>query len=160
MRKDQQLIMNAPLTPLEFQQRKDREQLNLLSIFHFVLGGLALLGLGFLALHFMIMRTVMANPAVWKAQPNPPPFSPQDFMHVFVWFYIVMGFFCVVASGLNFLSGLFLRQRKHRTFSLVVAALDCLQIPLGTALGVFTFVILGRDSVRELYQAESCFQSR
>jgi hypothetical protein len=27
-------------------------------------------------------------------------------------------------------------------------------IPIGTALGIFTFIVLGRESVRKLYEAE------
>jgi hypothetical protein len=45
----------------------------------------------------------------------------------------------------------FLLKRKFRMFSLVVAGLDCVQIPFGTVLGVFTLVILLRDSVRDSY---------
>ena len=54
-----------------------------------------------------------------------------------------------VAAGaaVNLYSGLFLRKQTHRTFSLVVAGLDCLLIPWGTVLGVFTIVVLTRDSV-------------
>jgi hypothetical protein len=59
-----------------------------------------------------------------------------------------------VTSGvLNVISGLCLRARKGRTFSLVVAGINCLYIPLGTLLGVFTIIVLLRDSVRELYAA-------
>jgi hypothetical protein len=32
--------------------------------------------------------------------------------------------------------------------------LNCLYMPLGAMLGVFTIVVLIRDSVRELYKAE------
>ena len=38
-------------------------------------------------------------------------------------------------------------------FSLVVAALDCMGFPFATVLGVFTFIVLLRDSVAELYEA-------
>jgi hypothetical protein len=38
-------------------------------------------------------------------------------------------------------------------FSLVIAGLNCIQIPFGTALGVFTIIVLLRDSVREAYAA-------
>jgi hypothetical protein len=36
---------------------------------------------------------------------------------------------------------------------MVVAGINCLHIPLGIVLGVFTIIILVRDSVRELYEA-------
>jgi hypothetical protein len=37
---------------------------------------------------------------------------------------------------------------------LIIAVLNCLQIPFGTALGVFTIIVLSRDSVRELYSRD------
>ena len=64
-----------------------------------------------------------------------------------------MGALLAAACVANMLSGVFLRQRKCRVFSLVVAGLDCLQIPFGTALGVFDFIVLLRDSVRQSYAA-------
>jgi hypothetical protein len=66
-----------------------------------------------------------------------------------------MGFIFVVAAVLNVVSGIFLRQRRHRIFSFVIAGLDCLQIPFGTALGVFAIIVLSRDSVRQLYLSQN-----
>ena len=54
-------------------------------------------------------------------------------------------------SFLNVLSGLFLLKKRNRLFSLIIGGLNCLQIPFGTALGVFTLLVLSRDSVRHLY---------
>ena len=54
---------------------------------------------------------------------------------------------------INVLSGVFLGRRKYRAFSLIVAVIDCIHIPLGTVLGVFTIVVLLRPSVREVYEA-------
>jgi len=69
-------------------------------------------------------------------------------------FLYVLGGFWLIASGiLNVMSGVFIRAGKHRTFSIVVGAINCLHLPLGTILGVFTIIVLMRDSVRELYAA-------
>ena len=57
----------------------------------------------------------------------------------------------MMACAANLLSALFLWRRQHRMFSMVVGGLNCLQIPFGTALGVFTILVLSRDSVQELY---------
>jgi len=65
--------------------------------------------------------------------------------------YAVVGFSIILGTVLNILAAMFLRQRKHRVFTMVVAGLICLQFPFGTALGVFTFVVLMRESVRESY---------
>jgi len=146
-------IQNSSQTPplaSEDQRRRDDEHLRLLSIFHFVVGGLAVAGMAFLCLHFLLFDFVFANPAMWKGNPNLPP---AEFFHIFVWFYVFMGLVFAAAAVLNVLSGWFLRQRTNHTFSLVVAGLDCLQIPCGTILGVFTIVVLTRDSVRVSYEA-------
>jgi hypothetical protein len=39
--------------------------------------------------------------------------------------------------------------------SLIVAELNCLQFPFGTVLGEFTFVVLLRGSVIELYDYQA-----
>jgi hypothetical protein len=135
------------------QERRDREHLKLLTIFHFVFAGLALVGEGFLGVHYAIMHTVFSNPQMWKSQSQNMP--PKDFLDVFVWFYLFMGLILLAVLVLNVLSGIFLRQKKYRFFSLIIAGLDCLQIPFGTALGVFTIFVLTRDSVRRLYETEA-----
>ena len=139
---------NPPIIPGSPQQ-KDDDHLKLLSIFHFILSGLALLGIGFLGLHYFIMQNVFANPQVWKNNPGGGP--PKEILAVMVWFYVAAAVLLVTGSVLNLLSGVFLRQRKHRMFSIVVAGMDCLQIPLGTALGVCTIMVLLRDTVRQSY---------
>jgi hypothetical protein len=134
---------------VEKQQRRDREHLKLLAIFHFVFAGLAFLGIGFLGVHYAIMHTVFSNPDMWKSQPQTMP--PKAFLDAFIWFYLFMGLIFLMALVLNVLSGLFLWQRRNRLFSFIIAGLNCLQVPFGTALGIFTILVLSRDSVRQLY---------
>ena len=50
------------------------------------------------------------------------------------------------------LAGRYLLQRTHYTFCLVVAAIACLLMPFGTALGIFTIIVLMRPSVREMFE--------
>ena len=134
------------------QQRRDREHVKLLAIFHFVFAGLAFVGIAFLCVHYAIMHTVFANPEMWKQQPQAMP--PRAFLDAFVWFYAFMGILLLTALVLNVLSGLFLLQKRNRLFSLIIGGLNCLQIPFGTALGVFTILVLSRDSVRQLYSRD------
>jgi hypothetical protein len=140
------------LPPLLRDQRKaDADHLRLLAIFHFIVAGLAVVGLGFLALHYAFMHALLNNPELWKNQKEGPP--PEQFFAIFKWFYLVFGVLLVIGGIGNLLSGLFLRKKINRTFSLIVAGINCIHIPLGTVLGVFTFIVLLRDSVRELYEA-------
>jgi hypothetical protein len=133
----------------QYQQQADANHLKLLAIFHFVVAGLAVLGIGFLLLHFMFMNSIFGNPKMWEGQKGGPP--PEEFWRFFQWFYVVMGGFLILGSVGNLLSGLWLRARRNRVFSIIVAAINCCQVPLGTVLGVFTIVVLMRDSVRQLY---------
>ena len=135
--------------PPEYERRRDAEHLHLLSIFHFVVGGFCLVGVAFLVIHFLFFHFVFMNPAMWKGKQQAPP---PEFFQMFIVFYIVFGVMFVAAAAVNLLSGLFLRRQTHRVFSLVVAWLDCIWVPFGTVLGVFTIIVLMRDSVRLWYE--------
>jgi len=104
--------------------------------------------------HYALMHAFMSNPKMWTSpsQPNAP--NPAEFFAIFRWFYLVFGLWFIVSGVLNILSGLSLRVRKHRIFSIVVACINCLYMPLGTILGVFTILVLARDTVSEAYAAQ------
>lgn len=131
----------------------DLEHLRLLAIFHFMGAGLALLGLIFLAVHFTIMHAMVrfaaANqPMVQNGRPVP---SPDALIAIFQIFYFLGAVWFITSGVLNVISGFCLRARTNRTFSLIVGGFNCLHLPLGTALGIFTIIVLARNSVRELY---------
>lgn len=90
-------IQQPPPMPVARMTLEDESHLNLLSVFHYVVGGLCVLGIGFVILHFVMMS-------------------------------------------------LFLN-------SLVVSGINCLQIPFGTVLGIFTIIVLMRPSVQSGYEA-------
>ena len=143
------------LPPLWRDQRKaDSDHLRLLAIFHFLFAGLALVGIGFICLHYALLHTLIDKPDLWKAQQQPAPVPARQFFAIFIWVYVVIGSICIAGGLANLLSGLFIQRRKFRTYSLVVAGLDCLQIPMGTMLGVFTIIVLLRDSVRKVYEGD------
>ena len=114
----------------------------MLAIFHFVFAGLAVVGIAFLCIHYFAMSKL------WEHHNGMGPGSQESFA-IFKWFCLVMGVLIAGCGVANLLSGIFLR-RTHRVFSLVVAALNCMNMPFGTMLGVFTIVVLLRDSVRTL----------
>ena len=139
------------MPPLPRDQRKiDADHLSLLSIFHFVGAGLALLAMLFLLGHYAMFHTIFDNPKMWENQKNGPP--PRELFEVFRWFYLIFGAWLVASGVLNVMSGLFIRRKKRRMFSMIVAGLNCVHMPLGTVLGVFTLIVLMRDSVRESYE--------
>lgn len=80
---------------------------------------------------------------------NPPP--------AFIFFIIaaVFGFILLmtmVFAGLEIYAGRCLKKRVRPILIQVVAAFYCISIPWGTALGVCTFMVLNRPSVKSLFQ--------
>ena len=140
------------LPPLLRDQRKiDAQHLKLLQVFHFVLAGLACAGLIFLLVGYTFMISELRPERL--AAPTPGKPAPAEIVRIMKVLWFVFFFVCLAHGLGNLISGLSIRIRKRRTFSLAVAGLNCLWMPFGTLLGVFTFVVLLRDSVRELYDA-------
>jgi hypothetical protein len=147
--------MNVP--PPTPAQSADAQQLKLIEIFHYVMSGLSVLGLLFLFMHYMIFYTVLNNPQVVEQMrrqaeaQKQTAVDPAVFFGAFKWFYLFFGLVIVLFLVLNLISGLCLRARKLRTFSIVVGGINCLFFPFGTALGVFTLIILLRPTMPALY---------
>lgn len=55
----------------------------------------------------------------------------------------------IIVAGVN------LRKRKAYTFCIVMGAIECIFMPLGTILGVFTLVVLNRPGVKALFENPS-----
>src|SRR6476659_11508877 len=68
------------------------------------------------------------------------------------WLFIILGGgFFLVGQSLAIciiIAGRFLAQRKHYHFVFVVACCECLFMPFGTVLGVFTIVLLSLEPVK------------
>lgn len=127
---------------------QDRDHLRILSIMHYIFAGLGVVGLGFLGAHYAMMRAFM-SPELMKHEQNPPP---EAFMDMIVWFYVVFGAILLLGMVLNVMVAQRLKARRGRMFCMVVAALDLLQMPLGTLLGIFTLLVLSRESVRRTFE--------
>ena len=65
-------------------------------------------------------------------------------------FVLLLG---IAFATATFLAGRFLANRTHRLFCLVVACINCLNLPFGTILGVCTLIVLLRPSVQALFSA-------
>ena len=141
---------SPPVLVSDQQSRRDAEHLKLLSIFHFILAALGLFGIAFLAFHFAFMRAIFMNPEMWKNEKSGPP--PEIFIKLIMWGYVFGAVVILTGGAVNLLSGLFIRKRRHRMFSIIIGGLNCLQVPFGTLLGVFTILVLSRDSVRKIYE--------
>ncbi len=62
----------------------------------------------------------------------------------------------IIAAGwimavLIFVAGRRLQQRRAYNYCLVIAFLECLIMPLGTVLGIFTILNLTKEPVKDLF---------
>ena len=58
------------------------------------------------------------------------------------------------------MAGRKLNQRTSHTVCLVVAGVECILFPFGTALSIFTLIVLVKNSVKELFSNGQAIESR
>jgi hypothetical protein len=135
---------------------QDLDHLRLLSMFHYVVGGL----IGLLScvpfLHLAIGLLAIFSPDTLAG-----PHGGHDTREANVFFGLI---FAIVGGVLILLgwtmcvcvlsAGRFLSRRRHYMFCLVIAAILCMMIPFGTVLGVFTIIVLMRPSVKLLFEPQ------
>ena len=125
----------------------DEQHLKLLSIFHYVLAGMSALTGCFPIFHLAIGIAVVSGR--FSPEPNDPAVAT-----LMGWMFTgVAGAMIVAMWSLAVVlvwAGRCLQEKRRPTFCLVVAGLECLMMPFGTVLGVFTIIVLMRPSVRRL----------
>ncbi|HEY1206910.1 MAG: hypothetical protein ABSH46_18360 [Bryobacteraceae bacterium] len=129
---------------------RDREHLRLLTIFYYVNAGInalfACIGLVYVGLGVVFL----ANPDAFGTGAGSPPAIVGYIFTILGAAFLLLG---LGFSACLALAGRFLSQRRHRLFCQVIAGIDCVFIPYGTLLGVFTFVVLTRPSAQALFAA-------
>jgi len=130
--------------------RQDREHLQLLSILYYVLAGLAAFGGCVPIIHLTIGLVMLGGAAGLEVEPEGR--MAMGFMGGF--FALLAVFVMVilwVQAYLLYCTGKNLAERRGHTFCMVIACITCLSFPLGTGLGVFTIIVLQRESVKRLF---------
>jgi hypothetical protein len=125
---------------------KDEEYLKLLSVFHYVVGGLAAFFACFPFIHFFIGVAMLAG-----AIDDAPAFVGV-LLVLMATLLIIIGWtlaVCIIIAGRN------LAKRRHYMSCLVIAAISCIFFPFGTVLGVFTIIVLMRPDVKKLFEANN-----
>lgn len=126
----------------------DLEHLRLLSIFHYVVAGLMAL-VALIPVFHLVMGFLLATGALEDS--DDPAARVVGWVFVgFALLFIVLGMAMAAAVGL---AGRYLSARRHFTYCLVVAAVECMFMPFGTVLGVFTLIVLLRPSVKALFES-------
>jgi len=129
-----------PVPGLQFQLENYAGKIRLLGIFWFVYAGLSLLvgiaGLTF-AKAFMSGGFGPWGHGEWMHGPMPPMWFGPAFIHL-IWVMLVLRAGLAVAAGW----GLMEHSQWGRLVAIVAAILCLIKFPFGTALGIWTLIML------------------
>lgn len=129
----------------------DAEHLRLLSIGHYITGALYIAFASFFIFHFVFMLFVGLNPEMFAGTGQTSHGPPDGIIKIFA---VVIGMLILTGwtiGGLTIYAGRCIKRRSRRTFAIIMACLNVMFMPLGTVLGVFTLIVLSRESVKRLY---------
>ncbi len=128
---------------------QDEQYLDLLAIFHYVVGAMTAFFSCFLFLYLAMGIAMLLG--AFDGKEAPPK--------VLGWFFIVFPSLFIIAAwtaaGFVIAAGRSLSRRTSRTFCLIVAGAECFLVPFGTILGVFTIVMLTKESVKQRFAANN-----
>lgn len=130
------------------RENRDRTQLNVLSIFHNLVAALwavvALFPVAYLGTGMQIIQRRFDD----------IPELTETFGWTVVLWSTVSVVLSVAMAMLTYVAGWRLVERRARSFCLLVAAINCFFVPLGTVLGVLTIIVLKRPEVRKTFRTE------
>jgi hypothetical protein len=128
---------------------QDREHLRLLSIFHYIVGGIIGLFSCFPLIHLFVGLSFITGAGFMKDSHGGGPPALFGWVFVVIALVFILGGWtlalCVIYAGTC------LGQMKRYIFCLVVGGLLCMFMPVGTVLGAFTIIVLMRPTVKDLF---------
>ncbi|HTX16887.1 MAG TPA: hypothetical protein VMD77_16410 [Candidatus Baltobacteraceae bacterium] len=135
----------------------DEEHLKLLAIGYMISAAMSavfsLFGLMYAAMGVVITQAIKRAPELSANANNAPP--PEFIAWLLGGVGLAIFLALIVMAGLKLAAAFCIKKRKSRVFCMVVAAIECLEIPYGTLIGVCTFIVLDRDSVIRLFDANA-----
>lgn len=124
---------------------EEEKHLDLLSVFHYIVGAMTAFFSSIPLIHFtigvlMVLGVLGGN--------NDPPWFVGFFFMMIGGGIVICGWALAVAI---IIAGRKLKKRESYNYCFVVAALECIMMPYGTVLGVFTIITLMKDEVKEKF---------
>ena len=135
---------------------QDEQYVKILAIFHFVVAGISALAACFPILHFIMGLGMLAVSLGLGA-------SEGAFAEAAIPGLVGLLFTLIAGSVMLFgwafavcvaLTGWFLLKKKRHMFCVVMGGVECMFMPFGTVLGVFTIITLMKPSVKEMFGIE------
>ncbi|MFL7794659.1 MAG: hypothetical protein AB8I69_21120 [Anaerolineae bacterium] len=132
---------------------QDEQYLKILAIFHFVVAGMSALSACIPIIHFVAgLGMLVTSLSVGISE---GVFSEAVLLGLMgLVFALIAGI--VILCGWAFavcvaLAGLFLLKKKRHMFCVVMGGVECMFMPFGTVLGVFTVIMLMRPAVKAMF---------
>ena len=138
--------------PVMLERDQDVEHIKILSVCYYVDAGLTALSACVPVFHLFIGAAMLSGGFGSASVPAHEREMMQLMGGLFVGIaslVILLGWLMAV---LNFVVARKIVRRESRILCLVVAGINCLNMPLGTVLGVFTFIVLGRPQVVQSFE--------
>jgi hypothetical protein len=127
---------------------RDDEHLRLLKLAYYVLAGIT----GFFSLFpllWIFLGGIFASGVIPANKGSEG--DPRVFGFIFIGIGVAILLLGLASALLAFLAARNLRDRRHRTFCMVIAGVCCLYVPWGTVVGACTFMVLSRPRVKSLF---------
>lgn len=145
-----QPFMNA----FDYQERQDADHLNTLSILYLIYAIFSTVSTVIVLLYFLVIGGIVGLAVTSSATSGQGSMGSAGFAGIGA-FILVVGFFVVAISvascWLLFFTSKSLKERRNWTWIVVSACICLISMPLGTALGIFSLVVMNRPSVKYLF---------
>ena len=128
---------------------QEKQYLSILSIFHYIVGAMTGLFACFPLIHLSIGLSMLTGG--FGPMPADEEFPARLFGLMFVLIPAAIIFSGWLLAGCMLAAGYFLSKYRHHTYCLVIAGVECIFMPFGTVLGVFTIILLVRPGIKALF---------
>ena len=141
------------MTDQEKQYILDQEHLKLLRIGYIIAGSTDLFFALIPLVYVVIGIGIAAGGLPGPTRPGEP--NPAIIGVFLVVIGIVVSVVFAAQAVLQLTAARALGQRRSRLLCQIAAGASCLQMPWGVVLAVFTFMVLGRESVKQLFDGSA-----
>jgi len=124
---------------------QEEASLNLLGTLHIIMGILTAL-FACIPIFHLVIGIIMLTSGI-----NGADQAPRTIAFAFIILASLIILVGWVLAILIIMAGIKLKNRKSYQFCTIIAFVECLIMPLGTVLGVFTIITLSKEPVKELF---------
>jgi hypothetical protein len=134
---------------MDLQSEIAAHDLKLLSIGHYIHGGIMAFYSFLMLVYCAFFGIMFAN--LGKNQGQMPPGIATLMWTIFGTLFLLSALYTLC----TFLAGRWLRSRRNMLFIQIVSGVNCLFVPYGTILGIFTLVVLSRPQAKFFFSGYS-----